>query len=112
MDAFEFVQLGLNFTVNKLHGAAKSQDHASRHVTGRELCEGLRELALMQWGFLAGTVLSRWNITSSMDFGRIVFAMVDNGYLRKSDEDSVEDFRDAIDFRAAFDSGYRIPVGS
>ena len=58
---------------------------------------------------LARTVLRRWNITSTLDFGRMVFAMVDGGLMQKTEEDSVEDFRNVYDFRNAFESDYHIP---
>ena len=106
-------------TVNKIHGemsppappSEEGEDPAepvSRHVDGRQLCEGLREFALMNWGMLARTVLSRWNIRRTVDFGRIVFALVDNGHMQKTEEDTIEDFRDVYDFRTAFEADYRI----
>src|SRR3990170_512473 len=74
-DAYRFVQQGLSFTVERIHG--KDPDPKTcRHITGRDLSEGLRDFALLQWGMLARTVLARWNITSTFDFGRIVFALV------------------------------------
>jgi uncharacterized repeat protein (TIGR04138 family) len=105
-DAYVFVQEGLNYTVEKVH--RDTEPDASHHVGGRELCEGLRELALKQWGFLASLVLERWNITSTMDFGRIVFAMVDHDLLQKTDGDQIDDFRQVYDFRSVFETGYRI----
>jgi uncharacterized repeat protein (TIGR04138 family) len=106
-EAYRFVQQGLTFTVQKIH-AAQTDPQASRHVSGRDLCEGLRELALKQWGLMARTVLSRWNITSTMDFGRIVFAMVEHDLLQKTENDRVEDFRQVFDFNTAFEKDYRI----
>ncbi|MCC6422523.1 MAG: hypothetical protein IT447_03525 [Phycisphaerales bacterium] len=111
VEAFVFVQQGLGFTVKKLHGDNPDPE-LNRHVSGTQLCEGLRDLALSQWGLLARTVLKRWNITCTMDFGRIVFALVDNGVLRKTDEDTVEDFRNVYDFGAVFEADYRISKGS
>lgn len=114
IEAFEFVQQGLSFTVERAHGAldvekVRSTDEiVSRHVDGRLLCYGLRDYALMKWGMLAWTVLSRWNIRRTIDFGRIVFALVDHGHMQKTDDDTVEDFRDVYDFVSAFEAGYRI----
>jgi uncharacterized repeat protein (TIGR04138 family) len=105
-EAYLFVQAGLNHTVEKVH--ASTDPEASHHVGGKELCEGLRELALKQWGLLARIVLERWNITSTMDFGRIVFAMVEHDLLQKTDEDTIDDFRQVYDFRTAFESNYQI----
>jgi uncharacterized repeat protein (TIGR04138 family) len=111
IEAYEFVHNGLGYTVNKLHGN-KKDPKASRHVSGRDLCDGLREYALAKWGLMARTVLGRWNIRKTYDFGRIVFAMVDNGLMQKTDDDSIEDFRDVFDFKTAFDAGYRIEMRS
>lgn len=110
-EAFDFVERGLSYTVEKLHGpviATSLEDLESRHVTGQELCWGLRDYALLQWGMLARTVLARWNITTTLDFGRIVYALVDNGFMQKRDEDSIDDFRNVYDFAAAFESSYKI----
>ena len=75
VEAFDFVQQGLAYTVNKLHGE-KVDPSVNRHVSGQQLCEGLRDYALLQWGMLAETVLRRWNITTTFDFGKIVFALL------------------------------------
>ncbi len=109
-EAYHFVQSGLNYTVNQVHGPRGEDESANRHVRGQQLSEGLRDYALQQWGMLARTVLARWNITSTLDFGRIVFAMVDNNLMQKTDEDSIEDFRNVFDFKTAFEAGYRIEI--
>lgn len=105
--AFFFVQRGLDYTVRRLHGeppenrAADPRD-VSRHVSGEQLCHGLRDFALEEYGLLARTVLRRWNIRACEDFGRIVFAMVDSGLMHKTDDDRVEDFIGVFDFAHAF----------
>lgn len=111
IEAYVFVQNGLQHTVKKLKGEATGKRDATRHVTGQELSEGLRDYALMQWGFLAGTVLKRWNITRTDDFGRIVFSLIEYGWMSKTEEDREDDFRNVFDFRTAFE-GYRIECKS
>ena len=108
-EAFKFVQAGLSHTVEKIHADLADDPDASRHVTGQQLCEGLRDYALKEWGLLAGTVLRRWGIKSTYDFGRIVFALVDAGHMQKTDDDTLEDFKAVYEFRTAFDT-YRIGV--
>lgn len=110
-EAYEFVQRGLSYTVQKIHGTMVDPD-ASRHVSGQDLCEGLREFALSQWGLMARTVLNRWNIRRTLDFGRIVFALIQAQQMQKTDDDTIEDFCDVYDFSAAFDAGYRIQMAS
>lgn len=106
-EAFDFVQRGLGCTVAKLYGPNPTpREH--QHISGRQLCDGLREFALAQWGYLAGTVLRRWNIQSTMDFGRIVFALVESGLMQATDDDSIDDFKNVYDFKTAFEGEYRI----
>jgi uncharacterized repeat protein (TIGR04138 family) len=107
IEAFIFVQQGLGFAVNLVHGEA-AESSGSRHITGQQLCEGLREYALGQWGMLARVVLARWGIRSTLDFGRIVFALVDAGHMQRTENDTIEDFREVYDFKTAFDGSYQI----
>jgi uncharacterized repeat protein (TIGR04138 family) len=111
IEAFLFLQQGLGFAVNRVHGEV-TDPNASRHISGQQLCEGLREYALAQWGMLARVVLERWGITSTLDFGRIVFALVDAGHMQKTETDTVEDFRNVYDFKTAFDGSYQIGSAS
>jgi uncharacterized repeat protein (TIGR04138 family) len=115
VEAFNFVQQGLGYTVQKIHGQRQEKESkdpkepkASRHVSGQQLCEGLKEYALLQWGMMAEAVLRRWNITTTFDFGRIVFTLVENGFMQQTEEDTVEDFRNVYDFKTAFAAGYKI----
>jgi uncharacterized repeat protein (TIGR04138 family) len=105
IEAFLFLQQGLGYAVNLVHGeVTQSTDpEVSRHITGPQLCEGLRAYALSQWGMLAKVVLARWGIHSTLDFGRIVFALVDAGHMQKTENDTIEDFRNVYDFKTAFD---------
>lgn len=103
LDAFLFVQRGLDFTVRRIHGREETKSKAaSRHVTGQELCHGLRDYALQQYGLLARAVLKHWHINHCDDFGRIVFALVDSGIMHKTQDDSVDDFTGVFDFAEAF----------
>lgn len=104
-EAFDFVRDGLKHTVTSLHGPAHSAAAAmnpKRHVTGQQLCMGLRDLAQQRWGMLAGTVLRKWGLTRTEDFGTIVYAMIDRRELRASEGDSIDDFRGVFDFDEAF----------
>ena len=102
--AYQFVREGLAHTVKMVHGegAGRTEDDESRHVSGQQLCLGLRDYAIKQFGLLARTVLRNWSIQGTDDFGRIVFAMIDAGLMRKTDEDSLEDFQAVFDFDEAF----------
>ncbi|MFP4144974.1 MAG: Minf_1886 family protein [Phycisphaeraceae bacterium] len=104
LEAFLFVQRGLDYTVRQAHGEPEEveAENEDRHVDGRQLCQGLRDFAVREYGLLARTVLRRWRIQSSEDFGRIVFLMVDAGFMHKTSDDTLEDFMGIYDIDTAF----------
>lgn len=104
-NVFEFIRDGLQHTSESAHGPDAHDDDAIRHVSGQDLCQGLRELAIRRYGPLARTVLEHWNVRSTADFGKIVFALIDVGVLRKTDDDAPEDFVNVYDFDEAFAEG-------
>jgi uncharacterized repeat protein (TIGR04138 family) len=106
-EAFAFLLRGLEFTSAAVHG--RRGKGRARHVSGRELCEGLRELARSSWGPLAQTVLERWGIRRTRDFGEMVYFLIGLGLLGKQDDDHIEDFDDVYRFDEAF-SRYRISI--
>lgn len=94
IEAYAFVRSGLDFTVSRLK--------KPRHASGQELLEGIRELAIEEFGPMAKTVLNGWGITRTEDIGEIVFNMVETGLLGKTDEDDRADFANGYDFDEAF----------
>lgn len=77
-------------------------ENALRHITGQELLEGMRELALSKYGGLAVDVFENWGIRTTEDIGNIVFLLADVRLLGVSETDSIEDFKDVFDFNEAF----------
>ena len=71
------------------------------HVTGRELCQAARRLALRHYGLMALTVLEQWGIRSTSDIGEIVFSLIDTGNLDKTPSDTRADFDHVYDFKTA-----------
>ena len=76
------------------------------HVSGRELCEGARRLALEHYGLMALTVLNLWGIRSTSDLGEIVFNLIASGDLEKTPNDSRSDFDRVFDFETALRRDY------
>jgi len=101
LEAYAFLQEGLARAVRDVHGD-KVAAGARQHVTGQQICMALRELAIERWGLLARTVLAKWNIHKTIDFGNMVYLLISNNFMHKSAEDSIEDFRDVFEFRQAF----------
>jgi len=93
------------FVLAALHSVIQSLDEP-RHISGRELAEGVRTLALKQFGPLARTVLEHWGIHTTDDVGAVVFALVEQGILITQDGDSPKDFSDVFDFEEAFELNY------
>ena len=98
-DAYLFLREALDFTQKLI---SKENRGTTRHVTGQELLDGLRQFALQEFGPMAKTVLEEWGIQCSGDFGNIVFNMVEIKLLAKTDKDSHDDFQNGYDFTDAF----------
>jgi uncharacterized repeat protein (TIGR04138 family) len=93
------------FLLSALHHVLENLE-TPRHISGRELSQGVRDLALHRFGPMARTVLEHWGIHATEDLGEIVFALIECGVLIKRHEDSREDFRDVFDFEEAFENDY------
>jgi uncharacterized repeat protein (TIGR04138 family) len=78
----------------------------ARHISGAELCRGLRTLAAARFGPMAKEVLNFWGVRSTEDFGNIVFNLVDAGLLLTTEHDRIEDFIDVYEFGDAFERAY------
>lgn len=98
-DAYLFVREALDFT-QKLIG--RENRGGIRHITGQELLDGIRQFALQQFGPMTMTVFEEWGVRSCLDFGEIVFNMVEISLLAKTDKDSRDDFQNGYDFADAF----------
>jgi uncharacterized repeat protein (TIGR04138 family) len=73
------------------------------HVSGQELLEGIRHLALLEFGALAKTVLAAWGVHTTDDWGNIVFNLIDGELMSKTNDDTRESFHDVYDFDQAFE---------
>lgn len=93
------------FVLSALHRRLE-QLEAPRHITGAELADAARDLAIHRFGPLARTVLGYWGIHSTSDLGEIVFALVEFGILIKQPGDSREDFEGLYTFEDAFERSY------
>ncbi len=103
--AYHFVRQALDYTLKRPE--RQNADGSSKHVSGQELLDGIREYALDQFGPLSITVLDDWGVTRCEDFGEIVFNLVDFGVLGKTENDRREDFAGGYTFTDAFLSPFR-----
>jgi len=119
-ESYRFIRDGLAHTVRVVHGdtvleapPSSREEEDSRHVSGPELCDGLRDFGVKQYGLLARTVLSRWGIRSTEDFGKIIFAMVEAGLMRTTEDDRLEDFVNVYNFDDVFrEPEHSGPIGA
>src|SRR4051794_7257518 len=110
LEAYEFLYAALEHTQQLLdrqppEGKAPDEEH---HVTGPELLDGIRDLALREFGLMARTVFRLWGINRTDDFGEIVFNLIEANLMSKTDEDCRADFVGVYDLDQALVHEYRI----
>ncbi|MEO0074264.1 MAG: Minf_1886 family protein, partial [candidate division WOR-3 bacterium] len=71
LEAYAFVQEALRYTQKALGKKG--------HVSGQELCNGCRRLAIKLYGRLAKTVLNSWGLYATDDFGNVVYNLIAAG---------------------------------
>lgn len=111
-EAYEFIFEALRHTQILLdrvpHEERGDDPGPQHHVTGKELCEGIRDYALRQFGLMARAVFHLWGIDRTDDFGEMVFNLVAANLLSKTDNDCRDDFHALFDLDEALVKGYRI----
>jgi len=98
-DAYVFLRDALDFTTKQ---QKKIKGTTVRHVAGPELLDGVRQYAVKEFGPMVITVFDSWGIHSCTDVGHMVFNLIGAGIFGKTEEDSIEDFKDVYDFEDAF----------
>lgn len=93
-ESFLFILASLEYTLSKLT--------KRRHLTGQELSKGIAEYAREQYGYLAKTVLNNWGLYTTLDYGEVVYLLINGGLMNKTEDDKKEDFADAYDFNKEF----------
>jgi uncharacterized repeat protein (TIGR04138 family) len=113
-EAYDFIFKALDHTQallgRGLGVVTEAGKQPSQHVKSHELLEGIRTLALQEFGLMASVVFRMWGVRSTEDFGHIVFNLVSAGLLNKTDDEKLDDFRDVFDFEQALVHGYTIQL--
>lgn len=111
-EAYEFVFAALRHTQKMLGREARENEETSpeHHVSGRELLEGIRDLALREFGLMARVVFRMWGVERTDDFGEIVFNLIESNLMSKTNEDCRLDFQNVYDLDKALVQGYSIRV--
>ncbi len=98
-EAYVFLRDALDFTTKQ---QKKVKGATVRHVAGPELLDGVRQYALKEFGPMAMTVFAYWGVKSTEDIGNMVFNLIGAGIFGKTEEDSINDFKNVYDFEEAF----------
>ncbi len=101
--AYLFLKDSLDFTLKR---AAETNSGRARHVSGSELLEGFRDLALEEFGPMASTLMELWGLTETRNVGEMVFHLIEEQMFGKQDSDNLEDFEEVFDFKQAFELPY------
>ena len=108
-EAYEFIRNALSFAHDELGLGqvdavmeAEGDIPDEAHMTGQQLCEAIRQYSISQFGYMAKTVLNSWGLNETLDFGEVVYNLIDIGMMRKSDSDFKDDFAGVYDFDSVF----------
>ena len=96
-----FVQMAMDYY------RAKYGDGETQHLTGQQLLQGVKELALEQFGPMAPDVLNHWGLERGEDVGEIVFLFLEHGLMNKLPEDKIEDFAGVMTFDRAMGEEFK-----
>ena len=114
-EAYEFLAQSMQFTqkmLDRIPPEASEDDQAPPppecHVTAVELLEGIRKFGIEQFGMMGAVVFRSWGIESTIDFGRMVFRLIDAGIWHRSSTDQLEDFDDGFCFEKEFEQDFHI----
>ncbi len=107
IQAYQFVFEALDYTTTQLGKSMYKTTDADRHVSGKELMEGVRKYGLNQFGYMAFVVFEQWGIHQDADFGNIVFNLVEGGLMGKTETDTREDFKNSYDLKKVFSDEFK-----
>jgi uncharacterized repeat protein (TIGR04138 family) len=103
LEAYEFVSKAVVFTMLSL-SRDKSSNH---HISGQELLDGFRRYAIQEFGPMAGEIMKSWGFSNGSDIGNVVFNLVNRNLLGKTENDSLSDFKNGLDFERAFSEPFK-----
>lgn len=98
-EAYFFLREVLEFAIKS---RKKKRRDPSPHVSAEELLEAFRLYALKEFGPMACTVFDYWGLKSCEDIGHMVFHLVEVGIFGKTEQDTIDAFRQGYRFEDAF----------
>lgn len=104
-ESYIFLLNSLDYTLEtfkKRHNRLVSQ----RHITGQEMSYGIKDFAIKLFGPTAKLVLNSWGIYKTIDFGKIVYNLIEVGLMGKNSKDKLSDFENVFNFENVFIKNY------
>lgn len=99
VDAYLFVLEALNVVLER-----RRRQGAQGHVDGGQVLDGVKELGLEKFGYLAAVVLESWGVRTPRQVGDLIFNLVEADILSKQESDRREDFAQPWTFEDFFES--------
>jgi uncharacterized repeat protein (TIGR04138 family) len=112
-EAYEFVFAALAFTqkmLDRLPREEEGEPGPEYHVSGPELLQGIRALALQEFGRMARVVFKLWGVNRTDDFGEIIFNLVTENLMSKTDQDCRDDFHAVYDLDQALVEDFHLEL--
>jgi uncharacterized repeat protein (TIGR04138 family) len=111
-EAYEFLMREALGHAQKMLGRAaeptREEEPAQNHISGRDLCDGMIDLARREFGRMARVVFRMWGINRTDDIGEIVFNLIDANLLSKQESDQRSDFHALCDLDAVLLNNFEI----
>lgn len=107
-EAYEFLYAALGFVQHERVKQGLVKEETDKHLTGQQLAEGYKDLAVQEFGMLAPTVFQAWNIRQTADIGQMVYNLININMMSKTESDRLEDFSNVYEIPNALLQGFRI----
>ena len=100
---------GVLFVSDAFSFACRHAGLFKRHVGALQVCLAVRDWSMSYFNDAAEAkeLLAEWGIRSSEDVGRIIYALIEAGLARRSDDDSPDQFDGLFTLDNLFDPDWR-----
>jgi uncharacterized repeat protein (TIGR04138 family) len=107
-EAYEFLYAALGYVQHERMKQGLIKEETEKHLTGQQLAEGYKDLAVQEFGMLAPTVFQAWNIRKTDDIGQMVYNLININMMSKTETDRLEDFSNVYEIPKALLQNFRI----
>ena len=80
----------------------ESTNRETTHINAADLCWRMHDRAMVMFNATARAQMYKWGITSTKDIGHIVFELINEGLITRSDNHQQSEFENVFDFEQEF----------